>query len=1416
MVALRACAKVANIEIPFFYLLASQQPGAQAMNTKSFFSPSIPAAWRLVAAMVLPLSLVAGGAYAATAPAQKPMLTASTGAKPNLMLTLDNSGSMALPYHESYAVTSDTKSGKVTTKTCPAPLYGENGQPGGAPDSSNRCKSLKTSVAKTFTCVTKDDYNNYYNNSSTRSNSTITKYYKDTSCKTNGSKYDYKRLSGTYNLNTFNTGLAGVGVVSDTTWASTESAWHAMRSSDVNPIYYNPGFTYQARVQADGSPVAGDNLKFVSNQASVTFNYCANTNGNFYRSWRPGSTTTSGGCNYSPNFGSNKVPSLIEYTSTSASTPAFTYVACKSVVFSSSEETNCKTEDMVVEDITPVRTLPVNLPADHQRTDCGINATSCPVSAEIANILNWYRYYSFRADAVATSIGIALANDDYRDKLRIGYYPINYSASSNAYNPGEYNTYPNLWRGVRLSSLANNQQLYSWLYAYGSLPLGGTPLHNSLDKVAQYYNVTSVASENPWATNPAAREAGTSNPELACRRSFNILFSDGAWNSGTNTNSGVESDFPASRLANKPSTTGLALFQGYDKAGYPTTTAGRKLYTPYGNSKTGSLADLSAKYFWQDDLRTSVDNAVVARPGQPTTWQNMATYTIGYLIRPTGELPGATAGLTFEQIEDYKFDYLKNGAAATKPTWATSTSGDQNRIDDFIQAGFTGGGAGYSVVTPDDVRRTFDTILSDILNAAGKDAGVAVAGTSSTTSTLEGRLKYSVGYKTIDNSGNLEAIRLDASGNNADIEWSANDEMPTPQKRKLFVYDGMTDTRMKVDYNTKLSALPAALQAAINGDASLPTNENFIRYLLGDDTVATLTGGTFRQRVSALASSVNAPPLYVGARLNMGYGRDSSAVPGKTDYIGYFGSKIGIPGLLYAATNDGAVHIINAADTENSEVVKDAGNVVIPPGAEVGAFLLKETMPKLKNFANPSYSFEYMADGPLVEQDVWNGSAWKHMVFGAMGRGGKAVYAFNSPLNTGANKNRIPTEADYRWEVSRPNMGYISNNLEAGITTEGISVVLANNGHYAATGKAGLYVLDALTGAELKFIELPSTYNHGIGLGGITVVRNKARQIVAAYAGDAGGNLWRFKLDGNSSNWGVSNNQPLFTTPNAQSIYAAPAWTVHPGAPGNACQAASAEPGACGLMVVVGTGILLDDTHLSDTSTQSLYGVWDNIPLGGADVAYKDASFTMVQQTIDLASAKDGLGSGLGNTYYAVSKNAVDWTKNKGWYLDMGKLPNTAGERVIGDLFNLGTSVFATSVVISNTQTTADSCVASSGAVNVMYGLDALTGKLKKTFDQNGDGKADAYSVAFLPKGGFTRSSVLTQSSSTSNILDPNLTIGVGSPKEGNIDLLVREKATGDKGYNTGVDGTVTIFDGKDSTGWRRSWRQIINLPSTL
>src|SRR5690606_26138636 len=116
-------------------------------------------------------------------------------------------------------------------------------------------------------------------------------------------------------------------------------------------------------------------------------------------------------------------------------------------------------------------------------------------------------------------------NDKRLDNtLRIGYLRINFPDVAIALSPGTDVTRERVLRGVRPWSPGSsaNQQFYDWLY--GTVPMGGTPLHNSVNQVANYLRVPAGAKENPWTGNPA-RPADSDNPELACRRSYHVLFS---------------------------------------------------------------------------------------------------------------------------------------------------------------------------------------------------------------------------------------------------------------------------------------------------------------------------------------------------------------------------------------------------------------------------------------------------------------------------------------------------------------------------------------------------------------------------------------------------------------------------------------------------------------------------------------------------------------------------------------------------------------------------------------------------------------------------------------------------------------------------------------------------------------------------
>ncbi|WP_341890545.1 PilC/PilY family type IV pilus protein [Variovorax sp. YR752] len=531
-------------------------------------------------------------------------------------------------------------------------------------------------------------------------------------------------------------------------------------------------------------------------------------------------------------------------------------------------------------------------------------------------------------------------------------------------------------------------------------------------------------------------------------------------------------------------------------------------------------------------------------------------------------------------------------------------------------------------------------------------------------------------------------------------------------------------------------------------------------------------------------------------------------VDGKgVDYANYKTFKTTQPPTIFAATNNGMVHVLNAA--------KDAPTA----GIELAAFMPKGAMASQIDLANPNFRFRYTLDGPLVEQDVYDKDGitpahkkgtWRQLVVGTGGRAGPFMYGLESPLDT---TNRKPTQDHFLWEVDNKhkdylNLAHITNNPAAGQLDDGTWVMLTGNGHYPETKKVGLYVVEALTGKLKKFIQLPTGFGGDAaggnrGLGGVVAVRDTTRRIVAAYAGDANGNLWRFDL--RSAKLTVSAPRLLFTTPEGKKrpIYAAPAWQVHPG-DGSTCTYSATS--SCGAIVVIGTGILLDEDDLTMPATrQALYGIWDQTPIGGDDKAgvVPLTTSNLMAQTITPV-AKLGAGLEDGKNFYQLSSNAVDWKTKKGWLLNLGTITHPGamlnGERVVGDLANLGSSVIISSFLPEDKKQGIESCTATGSLPNNIYVLDALTGKNKNSFDVDGNGSFDAYAVVSISGGGFTRG----------NVNSRNM---VGQPNEGHPDGKPRTSCTNETGFLTGVGGTQKAGDGCPARSWRRSWRQVVSPP---
>lgn len=1299
------------------------------MTPLSTFTPSLTL---LLRGCLTGLLCLAGGttALAADEPNQQPLLSVASGAKPNLMVTLDNSGSMGYSFHETYGVLADTDA-RIEIRRCAA------GRSHTGVWGNYRAPATQAQVtAASRVC---------------------------------------------YDLATGNT-VAGISYPTPRFVVGSGSA---QRSPQVNPVYYNPSLTFRPRVDASGNEIVPtDGLRFVSNQVSTNLAYEYRNDNLYYHSTlstgdnalfpRRTGVAPAGAPAYGI-FAAFRVPVHVTYTNPNGATPGFRSVRCTNVMTNAQSgmqdgcsafttttitfagnasitSTTCNVATGVCATTPAVNQTYIDLPAGHSRTDCNVsgNTNRCTVAQEIDNIVNWYRYYFNRQEAATSAIGQALANPDLDKEMRVGYMLIN-RKDGTAMNltPGVNTGNTDTLRGVRRleKGSAGNTELYNWLYR--QTPRGGTPLHNAVDRIAAYYSVGGGARENPWTKNPSILASGAAdsptatNPEMSCRRSFNLLFSDGAWNdqfpSATNDYDNISGINTFSRTLPDGDTE----FFTYQPQGI-NTSLGRKQYTPYPSSDTGSLADRTAEYFWHRDQRPALKNGIVTRPGQPTFWQNIATYTVGYQIAPVSPL-------TFDQIKTYQTEYATDGyAAATKPSWPTGslvwTSGTV-LINDFIHAGYTGGGRGFSARSADDVRTIFETILSEILNSSGNDAGVAVSGSTSgsNTTSLDGRIKYGVSYNTNDNSGNVEAEVLDEDGNVESVAWTASAQMPDHGDRNVFT---ISDDETPVEFKGAVSGLPSDVQAALKDhtdSARIASNSSFVDYLRGKDPVSDPNDQLFRQRSGPIGAMVNPPSMFMGGNQDMIYDLTGS-VDGAGDYQVYMQKRRSFPASLFVATNAGVMHALNA-DT----------------GVEMAGYMPRRSLKRMLDYANADYDFSYILDGPIAENDLYVADPdddtkvqWQHVAVGTGGRGEKLVYAVRSPLDGELGEDtasRTPTKVDFLWETgpdkiddTELTIGYITTPAIGGQTENGEWVTVLPSGHYNGekyvdgngkthNKKHGLIVLNARTGELIRNIALPDTYKLGRGLGGVTLMR-KEKRIVGAYAGDANGNMWRFDLRGKPSDWTVMYDKPIFTTEKNRPIYGAPAWQQHPEG---------------GTIVVFGTGILLEEDDYSDTAdNEAIYGIWDPTPVGDAAVlpfATRDAT-KLVEQSMVVASKQ---ASGIGE-YYEMTSLELDWGNDHGWTFKLGSIDE--GERNLDRVQNFGATVFlATTVIAPPEDTEEEICRVSDLPINYLYILDALTGSLTKnktSFDVldkdknvGTDGKGDGFVVARITSGGFSRSVVL-------------------------------------------------------------------------
>ncbi|WP_079883358.1 PilC family type IV pilus tip adhesin [Neisseria meningitidis] len=382
---------------------------------------------------------------------------------------------------------------------------------------------------------------------------------------------------------------------------------------------------------------------------------------------------------------------------------------------------------------------------------------------------------------------------------------------------------------------------------------------------------------------------------------------------------------------------------------------------------------------------------------------------------------------------------------------------------------------------------------------------------------------------------------------------------------------------------------------------------------------------------------------------------------------------------LATSANDGMVHIFKKGNG-------DARNYSLKLSYIPGTMPRKDiqntesTLAKeLRAFAEKGYVGDrYGVDGGFVLRQVNNLNGQDRVfMFGAMGFGGRGAYALdltkadsNNPtavslFDVKNDKNKGNNSAELGYTVGTPQIGKTHDGKYAAFLASGYATKTIDD----QQNKTALYVYDLeSSGTLIKKIDVPG------GKGGLSsptlVDKDLDGTVDIAYAGDRGGNMYRFDLSGQDPNqWSVrtifSGNKPITSAPAISQLKDK-------------------------RVVIFGTGSDLSEEDVDNNDIQSIYGIFDN--------------------DTDTGTAQDGQGNGLleqvlkkdGNTLFLSDYKRSNGSGDKGWVVKL-----EAGQRVTVK----PTVVLRTAFVTIHKYTGTDKC----GAETAILGINTADGgKLTK------------------------------------------------------------------------------------------------------
>lgn len=440
--------------------------------------------------------------------------------------------------------------------------------------------------------------------------------------------------------------------------------------------------------------------------------------------------------------------------------------------------------------------------------------------------------------------------------------------------------------------------------------------------------------------------------------------------------------------------------------------------------------------------------------------------------------------------------------------------------------------------------------------------------------------------------------------------------------------------------------------------------------VINADPIFVGTGNYGYNKLPASPAPTDSPSCTVSGTTSTG-----SGCTGAETYAAFVTGNAARTPMLYVGANDGVLHGLNGNtgaevlayvpagvyeqwNDKNNNNVKDAG----------------ETENKLFNVTQNSYlgigKHRFLLDGSAVVGDAFIGNNWKTYLVSGLGAGGRSYFALDV-TNPSAFTTSVAANTVVKWEFMNENLGYSFGKPVIGRLGNNKWYAFFPNGTDSRYDKAGFFAVNLNDVTDYKWIPVTDGAS-ALSPNGMMVIQariNSQRTVTALYGGDMKGNIWKVDLSGitsASSTFPTGVTSPLFT--------AGDGTTGTPQAITGGIRLGQ-YPNSSNTLVYFGTGKYFetdDKTFVSSGAkpsvpqVDSFYGVLDDGTTGITRGNLTAQTFTVGATT---------------GTRVASENNVTYSGSNKGWYIDLIVGSAKEGERVITQPLLYGSRIIFVSMI---------------------------------------------------------------------------------------------------------------------------------------